>query len=179
MIKNLVKWRIYRNLGGENQTVMNKPRPLYQVRSIEAGILNHITKVQKKSKQSGSILSRLKDFARSVPDYPRLFQLKEEIHDRISTLSRSIREKGISVRWVHCFPKNREVFFGIAKKGYYMIGIHFLLSGDVFIGCSPYSLNITGTFIHLRGTNVEAGIYGKGTLIHKSKGFLVHSENWI
>lgn len=67
----MAKWWIFRNLKGENQTVMNKIKPLGQKRSIDADMLNHITKVQNKSTQKGSILSRLMDFASSVPEFRR------------------------------------------------------------------------------------------------------------
>ena len=67
----MVKWRIIRNLKGENQTVMNKTRPLNQVRSIEDAMLNHSTNVQNKSIQKGSILDHLMNFAASVPDFRR------------------------------------------------------------------------------------------------------------
>ena len=67
----MVKWRIIRNLIGENQTVMNKTKPLNQVRSIEDEIINLITKVQNKSKQKESILDHVMNFAASVPDFRR------------------------------------------------------------------------------------------------------------
>ena len=67
----MVKWRIIRNLKGENQTVMNRTKPLNQVRSIEDDILNRITKLQKKSIQKGSILDHVMNFASSVPDFRR------------------------------------------------------------------------------------------------------------
>ena len=67
----MVKWRIIRNLKGENQTVMNRTKPLNQVRSIEDDILNRITKLQKKSIQKGSILDHVMNFAASVPDFRR------------------------------------------------------------------------------------------------------------
>ena len=50
---------------------MNKIRPLDQIRPIDADMLNHITKVQNISGQKYSILSRLMDFATSVPDFRR------------------------------------------------------------------------------------------------------------
>ena len=50
---------------------MNKIRPLDQTRPIDADMLNHITKVQNISGQKYSILSRLMDFATSVPDFRR------------------------------------------------------------------------------------------------------------
>lgn len=50
---------------------MNKTRPLNQVRPIENAMLNHITKVQNKSMQKGSILDHLMTFAASVPDFRR------------------------------------------------------------------------------------------------------------
>ncbi len=46
-------------------------KPLDQVRSIDAYTLNHIAKVQNRFVLHGSILSRLMDFALSVPDFRR------------------------------------------------------------------------------------------------------------
>ena len=65
------KWKIIRNLKGENKTVMNKTRPLNLVRSIEDAMLNHSTNIQNKSIQKGSILDHLMKFAASVPDFRR------------------------------------------------------------------------------------------------------------
>ena len=50
---------------------MNKTKPLNQVRSIEDDMLNHITKLQNKSIQKGSILDNVINFAASVPDFRR------------------------------------------------------------------------------------------------------------
>ena len=67
----MVKWSIIRNLVGENQTVMNKTKPLNHVRSIEDEMLNHITKLQNKSIPKDSILEHVMNFATSVPDFRR------------------------------------------------------------------------------------------------------------
>ncbi|MDE6227559.1 MAG: hypothetical protein K2M63_08595 [Muribaculaceae bacterium] len=48
---------------------MNKTKPLNQIRSIEDDMLNHITKLQNKSIQKGSILGNVMNFAVSVPDF--------------------------------------------------------------------------------------------------------------
>ena len=50
---------------------MNKTKPLNQVRSIEDYMLNHITKLQNKSIQKGSILDHVMNFSASVPDFRR------------------------------------------------------------------------------------------------------------
>ena len=50
---------------------MKKTRPLDQFRPVDAVMLNHITKVQNISGQKYSIMSRLMDFATSVPDFRR------------------------------------------------------------------------------------------------------------
>lgn len=46
-------------------------KPLDQIRSIDAYTLNHTAKLQNKFVSQGSILSRLMDFASSVPDFRR------------------------------------------------------------------------------------------------------------
>ena len=51
---------------------MNRIKSLNQVRSIDADRLNYIAKLQNKYEQKDSILGRLMDFARSVPDFRRL-----------------------------------------------------------------------------------------------------------
>lgn len=50
---------------------MNKTRPPDRFRPVEAVMLNHITKVQNISEQKYSIMSRLMDFATSVPNFRR------------------------------------------------------------------------------------------------------------
>lgn len=105
--------------------------------------------------------------------------LMEETHEHITSLSRSIRAKGVSVKWAHCFTDNRAVFFGVAQKGYYMIGIRFLKSGDIYIGRSRYNLDITGTFLHIKGHSYESGVFEKGILISKTDGFIAHNASWI
>lgn len=105
--------------------------------------------------------------------------LIEETHEKITSLTRSIRAKGDSVKWAHCFTNNQSVFFGVAQKGYYMIGIRFLKSGDIYIGRSRYSLEITGTFLHIKGDFYEAGVFEKGKLINKTDGYIVHNASWF
>ncbi len=67
----MVKWPNFRNFIGDNQTVMNKNKPLDQVCSTGANALNLISKLVNKSEFNGSILERLMDFAGSVPDFRR------------------------------------------------------------------------------------------------------------
>lgn len=67
----MVKRQIFRNFIGENQTVMNKIKPLDQNGSIGANALNHTSKVQNKIESKDSILDRLMNFAASVPDFRR------------------------------------------------------------------------------------------------------------
>lgn len=67
----MVKRQIFRNFTGDNQIVTRKMKPLDQKHSIEAYTLNHTTKVKNKIVSQGSILSRLIDFASSVPDFRR------------------------------------------------------------------------------------------------------------
>lgn len=67
----MVKWQIFRNFIGENQSVMNKIKPLDQVSSTDASALNHAAKIQNKFECEGSILDRLMNFAASVPDFRR------------------------------------------------------------------------------------------------------------
>lgn len=62
----------FRNFIVENQIVMNKNKPLDQVRPIEASLPNHTTKVLNKTDTDGSILEELIVFADSVPDFRRL-----------------------------------------------------------------------------------------------------------
>lgn len=50
---------------------MNKLKPLDQTRSTAANAVNHATKVNKNFKSANSIMSRLLDFASSVPDFRR------------------------------------------------------------------------------------------------------------
>lgn len=105
--------------------------------------------------------------------------LIEETHDHITMMSRSLRAKGISVGWGHNFPANNEVFFGVMVKGYKKLGIRFFPSGDVYIGMSPYSLDITGTFVHIKDSSIESGIFEKSQLVKSSPEALVHSDSWI
>ena len=65
----MVEWPNFRNFIGDNQIVMNKNKPLDQVRSTGANALNLTSKLVNKSEFNGSILERLMDFA-------RLFHLK-------------------------------------------------------------------------------------------------------
>ena len=69
--KNLVEWPNFRNFIGDNQIVMNKNKPLDQVRSTGANALNRTSKLVNKTEFNGSILDRLMDFADSVPDFRR------------------------------------------------------------------------------------------------------------
>lgn len=68
----MVKWPNFRNFIVANQLVMNKNKPLDQVRSIEASVPNHTTKVLNKTDTNRSILEELIAFAASVPDFRRL-----------------------------------------------------------------------------------------------------------
>ena len=67
----MVEWQIFRNFIVDNQKVMNKIKPLDQVRSIGAYAPNHTTKVQNKIGAPRSILDELRAFASSVPDFRR------------------------------------------------------------------------------------------------------------
>ena len=67
----MVKWPNFRNFIGENQIVMNKNKPLDQIRSTDAKALNRTSKLVNKSEFNGSILDRLMNFAVSVPDFRR------------------------------------------------------------------------------------------------------------
>ena len=67
----MVKWPNFRNFIGDNQTVMNKNKPLDQIRSTDAKALNRTSKLVNKSEFNGSILDRLMNFAVSVPDFRR------------------------------------------------------------------------------------------------------------
>lgn len=64
----------FRNFIVANQIVMNKNKPLDQVRPIEASVPNHTTKVINKTDTDGSILEELIAFADSVPDFRRLYK---------------------------------------------------------------------------------------------------------
>lgn len=68
----MVKWQIFRNFIGENQLVMNKIKPLDQVSSTDADVLNHTAKVSNKIETKRSIFEELRAFASSVPDFRRL-----------------------------------------------------------------------------------------------------------
>lgn len=67
----MVKWPNFRNFIVVNQLVMNKNKPLDQVRSTGVNAPNRTSKLVNKSEFNGSILNRLMDFARSVPDFRR------------------------------------------------------------------------------------------------------------
>ena len=105
--------------------------------------------------------------------------LMEDLHEHITETTRVLKAKGINVRWGHHFLANDEVFFGIMVKGYKKIGIRFFPSGDVFLGMSPYSLDVTGTFVHLKDSLIESGVFENGQLINESPHALLHSNNWI
>lgn len=63
----MVEWPNFRNFIGDNQIVMNKNKPLDQVRSTGANALNLTSKLVNKSEFNGSILERLMDFAIPSP----------------------------------------------------------------------------------------------------------------
>ena len=67
----MVKWPNFRNFIVVNQLVMNKNKPLDQVRSTGVNAPNRTSKLVNKSEFNGSILNRLMNFARSVPDFRR------------------------------------------------------------------------------------------------------------
>lgn len=67
----MVKRQIFSNFIGENQTVTQKMETLDQIRSTGAYAPNRASKLINKSESQGSILSRLMDFASSVPDFRR------------------------------------------------------------------------------------------------------------
>ena len=67
----MVKRPNFRNFIVVNQLVMNKNQPLDQVRSTCVNASNRTSKLVNKSEFNGSILNRLMDFARSVPDFRR------------------------------------------------------------------------------------------------------------
>lgn len=67
----MVKRPNFRNFIVVNQLVMNKNQPLDQVRSTGVNASNRTSKLVNKSEFIGSILNRLMDFARSVPDFRR------------------------------------------------------------------------------------------------------------
>ena len=52
-------------------------------------------------------------------------------------------------------------------------------SGDIYIGMSPYSLDITGTFVHIKDSYIESGIFENSQLIHPSPKALIQSDTWI
>lgn len=66
----MVKWPNFRNFIVVNQLVMNN-KPLDQVRSTGVNAPNRTSKLVNKSEFNGSILNRLMNFARSVPDFRR------------------------------------------------------------------------------------------------------------
>ena len=61
----------FRNFIVVNQLVMNKNKPLDHVRSTDVNAPNRTSKLVNKSEFNGSILNRLMNFARSVPDFRR------------------------------------------------------------------------------------------------------------
>lgn len=61
-----------------------------------------------------------------------------------------------------CIPFKKEVFLGLFEKGYKMIVFRFLPSGEVYVGISNYTLDITGTFIHIKGTSFQSGVFENG-----------------
>lgn len=107
-------------------------------------------------------------------------EIFEQIHSRIVENSRNIQSKtGKYPRWAHAFPSKKEVFFGLFEKGYKMIGFRFLPSGDVYAGMSNYTLDITGTFTHIKGTSFQSGVFENGALIQEAKGWLFHISGWV
>ena len=68
----MVKRPIFRNFIVVNQLVMNKNKPLDQVRSTGAYALDHTAKLHNKFDTRRSILEELRAFASSVPDFRRL-----------------------------------------------------------------------------------------------------------
>lgn len=70
----MVEWPNFRNFIGDNQIVMNKNKPLDQVRSTGANALNLTSKLVNKSEFNGSILERLMDFAQFRPRFPQVRQ---------------------------------------------------------------------------------------------------------
>lgn len=111
-----------------------------------------------------------------IKDCPVLF---DEIHERITLMSRSLKAKGINVRWAHRFIDNNGVYFGVFEKGYKKVGIRFLPSGDVYIGMSDNSIEMTGTFVHLKDSSIEAGVFKDGKLIQETKNALFHCASWV
>ena len=104
--------------------------------------------------------------------------LFENTHTMISKMSRSLREKGLSVRWARRIVANNSVFFGVCEKGYKKVGLRFYPSGDVYIGMSDSITELTGTFVHLFDSSIESGVFEKGQLILSSPHVLLHSEYW-
>ena len=78
----MVKWRIFCNFIGENQIIMKTSKPLNQVNFADASALNLSTKVVNNSESSETILSKLLEFASSVPDFRR--SNKGNIRHRLS-----------------------------------------------------------------------------------------------
>lgn len=68
----MAKWRIFRNFIVENQSIMNKTRPLDQSLSTGADAANEASKLQNYFDTKRSIWDALMDFASSVPDFRRL-----------------------------------------------------------------------------------------------------------
>ena len=62
----MVEWQIFRNFIVDNQKVMNKIKPLGQVRSIGARMPNHTAKVTNKFDRRSSILAKLQAFATAL-----------------------------------------------------------------------------------------------------------------
>lgn len=107
----MAKWRIFRNLKGENQTVMNKIKPLGQKRSTGVETLNHSSKLQIKIGSKGSILARLVDFASTVPDFRRTSKgnLRHRLEDVIILM--------IFARMSRCVVRTEIIEFGRYNLG--------------------------------------------------------------
>ena len=118
----MVEWTNFRNFIGDNQIVMNKNKPLDQVRSTGANALNRTSKLVNKTEFNGSILDRLMDFAASVPDFRRTDKgnIRHRLEDIIVLLvfaraSKCVGRAEIIEFGKHNLNKLRKI--GILKNG--------------------------------------------------------------
>lgn len=105
--------------------------------------------------------------------------LTDAVQEKINRITASLRSKGRSPKWAHCYPEKNEIFFGLVYNDNSTIGIRFLLSGDVFIGRTQDKTEQLGTFVHLKGKFLESGLFNRGKLHMESKNVLCHTENWM
>lgn len=118
----MVKWQIFHNFIVANQLVMNRIKPLDQVRSTGADAPNHTAKVQNKLEFKCSIFDRLMDFAASVPDFRRTVKgnIRHRLEDIIMLMvlaraSKCVGRAEIIEFGRHNFNKLRKI--GLLKNG--------------------------------------------------------------